>query len=176
MNRVWTSLALLGLCGKPALPTIREQYLRLAKKFHPDVQGGSSEKMKQINAAYELIQLNAHLFVTKSFMTNQKGENNPSAKPSRPKNPHTHLSVDLNISDEDKAHPRSHPFSYCIPFTVHDDLNLYRSIQIGNTARQVARSFGLTEKEVRDRVNHPQFKRRIRMTLSQSNRQAGTRI
>ena len=153
------SLTFLGLCGKPTLAEIRVQYLRLAKKFHPDVNGGSSEKMKQINAAYEAIQANASLLVT------QEGQSKPAGKdiPERPKKPRSPsgLYVDLTVAEEDKEQAFSHPYSYCPQFTLHDDINLYRSIQMGNTARQVARSFGISEDEVRNRVESPQFKRRV---------------
>lgn len=36
---------------------LKKQYFALAKKYHSDLTGGSDEKMKEINAEYEVVEL-----------------------------------------------------------------------------------------------------------------------
>ncbi|WP_324171451.1 DnaJ domain-containing protein [Sulfurimonas sp.] len=36
---------------------LKNQYLRLSKKYHPDMQKGNDKKFKEINEAYKTIQI-----------------------------------------------------------------------------------------------------------------------
>lgn len=52
------ALAVLGLTGAADLATIKAQYKRLAKRYHPDANGGdkaAEEQLKLINEAYTLL-------------------------------------------------------------------------------------------------------------------------
>jgi len=46
----------LGLIGLENRKEIKERYLYLSKKFHPDMQEGSTEKFQEISKAYKVIQ------------------------------------------------------------------------------------------------------------------------
>jgi hypothetical protein len=46
----------LGLIGLENRSEIKNRYLFLSKKFHPDMPDGSTEKFQEITQAYKLIQ------------------------------------------------------------------------------------------------------------------------
>ncbi len=46
----------LGLIGLENRSQIKERYLFLSKKFHPDMQNGDTEHFQKITKAYNLIQ------------------------------------------------------------------------------------------------------------------------
>ena len=46
------SLGLISLTSKEG---VRDQYLKLSKKFHPDMEDGDKEKFQEINTAYEIL-------------------------------------------------------------------------------------------------------------------------
>jgi len=46
----------LGLIGLENRSEIKQRYLFLSKKFHPDMEEGSTEKFQEITKAYKLIQ------------------------------------------------------------------------------------------------------------------------
>lgn len=46
------SLDLISLRTKE---DVRKKYLKLSKKYHPDMEGGSTEKFQEIRQAYEII-------------------------------------------------------------------------------------------------------------------------
>lgn len=46
---------ILGIDIKATDKEIRRAYLRLAKRYHPDVKGGDAEKFKKINEAQEIL-------------------------------------------------------------------------------------------------------------------------
>lgn len=53
--------------ARPVLPTqqeVRQRYRELAQQFHPDLSGGDSQRMKHINAAYELLQSSGVLWTS----------------------------------------------------------------------------------------------------------------
>ena len=45
----------LGLIGLENKNQIKERYLQLSKKFHPDMPDGSTEKFQEISKAYKII-------------------------------------------------------------------------------------------------------------------------
>merc|ERR1711924_511844 len=49
--------------GKPgcSADAVRKQYLALARRNYPDVNGGDDSKMKAVNIAYEVIQAHGHM-------------------------------------------------------------------------------------------------------------------
>lgn len=56
----YEALAIMGLEPPVTLPTIKEQYKKLAKKYHPDLNRGnekSEELLKRINMAYTILKL-----------------------------------------------------------------------------------------------------------------------
>jgi len=46
------SLELLSLTTKEH---VRKKYLKLSRKYHPDIKGGSTEKFQEIREAYEIL-------------------------------------------------------------------------------------------------------------------------
>ncbi len=46
------TLELLSLRTKE---DVRKKYLKLSKKYHPDMEGGSTEKFQEIRQAYEIL-------------------------------------------------------------------------------------------------------------------------
>jgi len=46
------SLELISLRTKE---DVRRKYLKLSRKYHPDMEGGSTEKFQEINKAYEVL-------------------------------------------------------------------------------------------------------------------------
>ena len=46
------SLELLSLTTKEH---VRKKYLKLSRKYHPDMEGGSTEKFQEIREAYEIL-------------------------------------------------------------------------------------------------------------------------
>lgn len=53
----------LGILTKLDKKGLKKNYLKLSKKFHPDMEEGSEEKFREINEAYNLL---------KSYMENYK--------------------------------------------------------------------------------------------------------
>jgi len=51
------AIEFLGLIGLENKEMVRERYLTLSKKYHPDKEGGDREKFQQLNRAYELVTL-----------------------------------------------------------------------------------------------------------------------
>eukprot|EP00759_Apiculatamorpha_spiralis_P012471 PhF_6_TR19506/c1_g1_i1/m.28487 len=178
MDKLQVGLKVLGLKGRPTLAAIRSQYLRLARTHHPDMIGGDSEKMKQINTAYELLQANSSHFPSQEGggdnITAQQSVNNNNKTPRKPTatssyyEPMNHT-AGYTISPEEQAHPSSHPYSYTPDaksgrvYNMMDDVALYHAVRAGNSTKQVARSFGLSEEDVISRVSHAQHKRRVRL-------------
>ncbi len=50
------ALECLGIVSKFTLNDVKSQYLKLSKKYHPDMCDGNDEKFKEVNEAYKLIQ------------------------------------------------------------------------------------------------------------------------
>ena len=46
------SLELLSLTTQE---NVRKKYLKLSRKYHPDMEGGSTEKFQEIREAYEIL-------------------------------------------------------------------------------------------------------------------------
>ncbi|WP_370527002.1 J domain-containing protein [Thermoactinomyces sp. CICC 23799] len=55
-----------------SLDDLKQQFKKLAKKYHPDVQGGSNEIMKQVNAEYEYLKKLLHEQVGKRKLKRSK--------------------------------------------------------------------------------------------------------
>ena len=45
----------LGLLSLTSQEHVRKKYLKLSRLYHPDMQGGSTEKFQQIRDAYEIL-------------------------------------------------------------------------------------------------------------------------
>lgn len=45
----------LGLISLTSKDGVREQYLKLSKKYHPDMENGDKEMFQEINTAYEIL-------------------------------------------------------------------------------------------------------------------------
>ncbi len=50
------ALESLGIVSRYTLFDVKNRYLKLSKKYHPDMADGDDEKFKEINEAYKLIQ------------------------------------------------------------------------------------------------------------------------
>lgn len=50
---------LFGIITKTSKKEVKQKYLKLSKKYHPDMPDGSEEKFKQLQEAYEI--LNAYM-------------------------------------------------------------------------------------------------------------------
>lgn len=48
-----TAWQVLGVTEGASLSQVKAAYRRLARRYHPDVEGGSEEKMKVLNAAFD---------------------------------------------------------------------------------------------------------------------------
>ena len=46
----------LGIVSRITYTDLKEKYLKLSKKYHPDMPEGDAEKFKEINEAYKMIQ------------------------------------------------------------------------------------------------------------------------
>lgn len=49
------ALAVLGISGQPTESQIRQAYREKAKVFHPDAEGGSAERFREITEALDLL-------------------------------------------------------------------------------------------------------------------------
>jgi len=50
------SLTSLGIVSRFTLGDLKNCYLKLSKKYHPDMPDGNDEKFREINEAYKMIQ------------------------------------------------------------------------------------------------------------------------
>ncbi|MEA2098613.1 MAG: DnaJ domain-containing protein [Campylobacterota bacterium] len=50
------ALESLGIVSKYTVSDLKNRYLKLSKKYHPDMPTGDDEKFKEINEAYKLVQ------------------------------------------------------------------------------------------------------------------------
>ncbi|KNH07617.1 chaperone DnaJ [Perkinsela sp. CCAP 1560/4] len=119
--------------------------------------------MKRFNEAYECIQTNAHILEKELQSNMQDSRACFAGQPKKPQRSNFDWILDLRVSEEDMKDQDSHPNSPNNQFSHLDDLTLYRSVMMGNTSLQVARSFGCSEREIISRVQSTQFKRRIRL-------------
>ena len=71
---------ILGLIGLENRKEIKERYLYLSKKFHPDMKEGSTEKFQEISKAYKLIQAYVDNFKF-SCTLEEFGDQHPFAVP-----------------------------------------------------------------------------------------------
>ncbi len=55
-NDFQKALDTLGIVSRITYPDLKEKYLKLSKKHHPDMPEGDAEKFKEINEAYKMIQ------------------------------------------------------------------------------------------------------------------------
>ena len=46
----------LGIVSRITYTDLKEKYLKLSKKYHPDMPEGDAEKFKEISEAYKMIQ------------------------------------------------------------------------------------------------------------------------
>ena len=51
------ALSSLGIVSKFTASELKNNYLKLSKKYHPDMPTGDAEKFREINEAYKMIQL-----------------------------------------------------------------------------------------------------------------------
>lgn len=49
------ALEVFSLTGRATLQEIKARHRSLVKRFHPDAGGGDAERIRQINAAYQVI-------------------------------------------------------------------------------------------------------------------------
>ena len=47
----------LGIVSKFTASEVKNNYLKLSKKYHPDMPTGDAEKFREINESYKMIQL-----------------------------------------------------------------------------------------------------------------------
>jgi len=50
------ALKSLGIVSKFTSIDLKNKYLKLSKKYHPDMSDGNDEKFKEINESYKLLQ------------------------------------------------------------------------------------------------------------------------
>jgi len=55
LDRIREALELLGLPSMVTRQQIRERYHQLAKRYHPDREGGDARKMEELIRAYETL-------------------------------------------------------------------------------------------------------------------------
>jgi len=54
-NEFEKAVETFGLIGLENKDDIKKRYLRLSKKFHPDMPDGDTEKFQEINKAYKIL-------------------------------------------------------------------------------------------------------------------------
>ena len=45
----------LGILTRTSKKDLKKKYLKLSKKYHPDVEGGSEEKFQELKEAYDML-------------------------------------------------------------------------------------------------------------------------
>ncbi len=50
------ALEILGIVSRFSSNELKNNYLKLSKKYHPDMPDGDGEKFKELNEAYKMIQ------------------------------------------------------------------------------------------------------------------------
>jgi DnaJ-class molecular chaperone len=50
------AVEMFGIISTMSKKDIKKRYLKLSKKYHPDMEGGSDEKFIQLKEAYEILQ------------------------------------------------------------------------------------------------------------------------
>jgi preprotein translocase subunit Sec63 len=50
------SLDILKIVSRATNDEVKQQYKKLSRKYHPDMQDGDIEKFKEINEAYKVVQ------------------------------------------------------------------------------------------------------------------------
>ncbi|AXX84548.1 DnaJ domain-containing protein [Aliarcobacter skirrowii] len=50
------AVEIFGIISTMSKKDIKKRYLKLSKKYHPDVEGGSNEKFMELKKAYDTLQ------------------------------------------------------------------------------------------------------------------------
>ena len=50
------AVEIIGIISTMSKKDIKKRYLKLSKKYHPDVEGGSNEKFMELKKAYDTLQ------------------------------------------------------------------------------------------------------------------------
>ncbi|AXK49135.1 molecular chaperone DnaJ [Aliarcobacter trophiarum LMG 25534] len=50
------SVELFGIISNMSKKDVKKRYLKLSKKYHPDMEGGSHEKFTELKKSYEILQ------------------------------------------------------------------------------------------------------------------------
>jgi DnaJ-class molecular chaperone len=50
------AVEMFGIISTMSKKDIKKRYLKLSKKYHPDMEGGSDEKFIQLKESYEILQ------------------------------------------------------------------------------------------------------------------------
>lgn len=50
------AVEMFGIISTMSKKDIKKRYLKLSKKYHPDVEGGSNEKFMELKKAYDTLQ------------------------------------------------------------------------------------------------------------------------
>lgn len=50
------AVEIFGIISAMSKKDIKKRYLKLSKKYHPDVEGGSNEKFMELKKAYDTLQ------------------------------------------------------------------------------------------------------------------------
>eukprot|EP00760_Papus_ankaliazontas_P011411 PhM_4_TR1475/c0_g1_i1/m.5073 len=171
-------LATLGLERIPPLAEVRSRYLALARDYHPDVAGGSTHKMSEINTAYEALQdmavSNPNLFGGSKQKTSSDassaaaGGRDGLGQRRGPRVPPRNVvdwSYEFRVPASEKQNPLSHPATHNERWSLQADRALFQALRNGNSVRQVARSLGMSERDITGRVKEPQFRRRCQVVL-----------
>jgi len=77
------ALESLKIVSRTSSVELKEKYLKLSKKYHPDMPGGDTKKFKEINEAYKTVQkymqnfrfqLNEEEFYQQNPLSNRLGD------------------------------------------------------------------------------------------------------
>lgn len=174
----------LGLPPGSSSDAVRQEYLKLARKNHPDINGGDESKMKLINLAYETVQTHGNLAApiadnqspgvttaqqsTEPNQFKQKWVRRPSAaRDNRAWNERSQYdwAAVTGVSADERLDPKNHPNAFNKFFSFEDDASLYQLIRSGATMEEAARALGKPEPAVVKRLDSGQFKQRIQRML-----------
>ena len=54
-NEFEQAVDMLGVLTRTSKKDLKKKYLKLSKKYHPDVEGGSAEKFQELKDAYDML-------------------------------------------------------------------------------------------------------------------------